>query len=467
MAYLVINLLIGSEGDKNNMKIITIVYLLIFSSTNLYGRGNSVNTVSKNKILYGQMLNDSIYDNEFEVLKKYYTNKLSLIRGEQIENMTEANNSVLFLWQLSLDHFMEKRFEKSIATIDKILNIDPTKYNIVCGLFILNKLFINNLDKIESELDTCKNINKDFNTFSHFFTEAIVHKKTGQNLEKTDRFFYENAQSFSSENEIKAYLKLAIVLNQHKKVINLLANLPPSAYESKEIRELLGFIFFRLGEFKKVSKYLQNINTVNSNNLLSTILLRDKKWDLAFARLLVSLKLNPYIETTLDRLITLTIKTKKYDLGLKYTEKKKFFLNSFNDDINLDEYKLLYIYFNLKNGNFRKAYAEVDQLMKTFRENTPDIILAIGSFLATVIQQKSVNEENYLFKSCERRNILSCYFLQTLGYFNGLNYFVEEFNAQSLSRTIKIDELKKGTFFNPIKEQVFINQKYIEELDSL
>ncbi len=449
------------------MKITTIIYLLIFSSANLYGREKSVNTVSKNKILYGQMLNDSVYDNEFKILKKYYTNKLALIKGEQIENVTEANNSVLFLWQLSLDHFMEKRFEKSITTIDKILKIDPTKYKIVCGLLILNKLFINNLDKIESELDNCKSINKDFNTFSHFFTEAIVYKKTGKNTDKTDRFFYENAQSFSDENEIKAYLKLAIVLNQHEKVINLLSNLPPSAYESKEIRELLAFIFFRLGEFKKVSKYLQNINTVNSNNLLSTILLREKKWDLAFARLLVSLKLNPYIETTLDRLITLTLKIKKYDQALEYIDKKKFFLNSFNDDISLDEYRLLYIYLNLKNGNFRKAYTEVDQLMKTFRENTPDIVLSLGSFLATVIQQNNVNEETYLFKSCERKNILSCYFLQTLGYFNGLDYFVEEFNAQSLSQSIKVDDLKKNTFFNPIKEQVFINQKYIEELDSL
>ena len=70
-----------------------------------------------------------------------------------------------------------------------------------------------------------------------------------------DRFLYENGQEFENLDNIISYLKIAFVFDEHQKIKSLLPNLPPGAYENKVIRELLAFIFFRLGEKDEAKKF--------------------------------------------------------------------------------------------------------------------------------------------------------------------------------------------------------------------
>ena len=460
-------IIIGRQTDRNYMKIFVSLSLFIFAPIFIVFSNTKVETVTKNKIQYKERATQNKYNQKFEVLKQYYQNKLSLIKGEDLGHMPKNDKNLLLLWQEAIDHFIEKRFKKSNKTISKILLQDNSQIKNVCGLSIINKLFLNEIDRLQEDFEYCKNINLEKNTFSQFFLEAVVRKKLDTQSDKTDRFFYENAQFFRNEKDIEAYLKLALVLNQEKKVAKFLSNLPPFAYESKNIRELLALIFYRIGRFEKVTSYLKNINTTNSNNLLASMLIKDKKWDLAFARLLVSQKISPFSESTIDRLITTSIKLKKYKKAIGELEKKKFFLNSYNNDISYKEYELLYIYLNLKNENFESSLRKLKNVERKVSKNVPDIILSMGSYLSTLSKRKSKEQVDFLLRSCNRNNILSCYFLQTILYFPRLSYFVEEFNAGKLSTNIEVNKLKSKVEFSPIKERTFINQKYIEELDSL
>ena len=449
------------------MNIKTIFIMLIFTHGISYAKQLDIKSVAKNKIAHQEELIKNNYIEEFEILKKYYVNKYSLITGDNIQFKSSDNKKTLFLWQEAIDQFIEKKFQQSLNKINFILEADPSNIKHVCILKLTNKLFLNLIDNIEEEFEYCKNITKEENTFSLFYLETLINLKLNRSKEKTDRYFYENAQNFENEFKIKAFLKLAIVINQHQNIVNLLSNLPPSAYESKEIRELLAFIFFRLGENEKVKQYLKNINTINSNNLLATLLLKEKKWELALARFLVADKINSFTETTIDRLITLLIKTKKYPQAIEYLKNKKYFLNSFINDINKFEYDLLYVFLNLKNKNFNKAFEKIKSLERIYKENTPEMLLNMAAYLVTTLKIPGASDKNYLLTSCEEKNILSCQILQIHSIFGGLEYYLSDFNANKNSKDIDLDKLKSEIFFDPIKERSFINQKYIEELDSL
>ena len=69
-------------------------------------------------------------------------------------------------------------------------------------------------------------------------------KKINIISEKKDKFYYEYGQSFDDISEIKAYLKLALIFNEEDKIRSSIPNLPPNAYEDKEIRELLSLYLF-------------------------------------------------------------------------------------------------------------------------------------------------------------------------------------------------------------------------------
>jgi len=449
------------------MRMFLILLMIIFTYGDAYSKQIDTKSIQNNKVKHQEELIKLNYIEQYEELKKYYLNKHSLITGKSIQFKSISERQILFLWQEAIDQFIEKNYSESLDKINLILKQDNTNIKNVCLLKITNKLFLNLVDDIDNEFEYCKNISKEENTFSLFYIEALINLKLNRSKEKTDRYFYENAQDFDSEFKIKAFLKLAIVINQHKNIINLLSNLPPSAYESKEIRELLSFIFFRLGENDKVKQYLKNINTINSNNLLGTLFFKDKKWELAHARFLVAYKINPFTESTIDRLIPLTVKTKRLSHALKYLTNKKYFLTSFRNDIDKFEYDLLYIYLNLKNNNDLKAFKKIKSLEQTFKENTPEVILSMAAYLATKTAAPGISDKSYLRQTCREKNIMSCYILQIYSMFGELDYYLSDFAASKASKNLDINKLKSEVIFSPIKERSFINQKYIEELDSL
>ena len=450
------------------MKTIIFIYLLFFSPSRIQGSETPFKkSVSSNVAFFQEQEDTEKYINEYENLKKFFVNKYSLINGQNVKNHPKSDKAILFLWTEAIEKFIEHDFKNSISSIEKIIKADNFQYKNVCYLLILNKLYSNNLEKIQTDFTYCKELNLKNNNFSLFILETIIDRKLAVRNEKMDRFLYENGQSFDDISAIISYLKIALVFNEHNKIQNLLPNLPPNAYENKTIRELMAFVYFRLRKKEKAKEFLQNINSVNSNNLLATILIGEDKYNLALARLLVSQKIEKFSETTIDRLIALTIISRNFENGVDYINTKKFFLESFNNDITYEEYKLLSIYFNIKKKNYTKAYSILKNYETDTKKNLPDIVLTMGSFLGSVTATRTGDEKDFLYHSCRRKNALSCFFLQTITYFPELDYFAKEFNANTFKLDHTLDQLKSEVSFSPIKEEVFINQKYIQELDTL
>ena len=99
-----------------------------------------------------------------------------------------------------------------------------------------------------------------------------------------DRFSMNGQESENLDNII-SYPKIVLVFDEHQKIKSLLPNLPPA---HMKIKLFVNYWLLSSLDWVKKSKQklLQNINTVNSNNLLATLLIGEKKFNLALARLL-------------------------------------------------------------------------------------------------------------------------------------------------------------------------------------
>ena len=421
-------------------------------------------SATTNFLIFNQQKELAAYREQFDLLKMAYVNKLNLIRGENLKYPQIKQNELFSDWQIAIDFFIQNKFKESLDQIHNILKVDPDQFKNVCQLKIINSMYLNELDKIEDELYKCKVLTENLNSNNFIFLESILETKFGKYLSQTDRYFYEYGQDFSTIDEIRRYLKLALVLDDHQKIINLIPNLPPMAYENAEIRELLSFVFFRMKEFDKSKKFLKKTDSINSNNLLGSLLVQDNKIDLAFARYLVSYKISNFTPSTLNRLIPLSIQLKNFSKGLEFISKKKFFKKNIANEISSQELEDLSLYFNIKN---KKYNAAIKQMVTLETIN----VLPVIEELSTITKIKIPHEENAInnsfIKSCKKKNLLSCYFLSVLYYFPGLEYYLKEFNANKTNTNETFRDLYHKINFRPIKENALINQKYIEELDSL
>ena len=421
-------------------------------------------SATTNFLIFNQQKELAAYREQFDLLKMAYVNKLNLIRGENLKYPQIKQNELFSDWQIAIDFFIQNKFKESLDQILNILKVDPDQFKNVCQLKIINSMYLNELDNLEDELYKCKVLTENLNSNNFIFLESILETKFGKYLSQTDRYFYEYGQDFSTIDEIRRYLKLALVLDDHQKIINLIPNLPPMAYENAEIRELLSFVFFRMKEFDKSKKFLKKTDSINSNNLLGSLLVQDNKIDLAFARYLVSYKISNFTPSTLNRLIPLSIQLKNFSKGLEFISKKKFFKKNIANEISSQELEDLSLYFNIKN---KKYNAAIKQMVKLETIN----VLPVIEELSTITKIKIPHEENAInnsfIKSCKKKNLLSCYFLSVLYYFPGLEYYLKEFNANKTNTNETFRDLYHKINFRPIKENALINQKYIEELDSL
>jgi tetratricopeptide (TPR) repeat protein len=106
-------------------------------------------------------------------------------------------------------------------------------------------------------------------------------------------------------------MKLALFLNREDVIIRYIANLPSSAYNSKGVRELIGFAYYRLGKTEKALEFIEDIESPNADNIRGTANLLKKKYELAFGHFKLALQKKGNSANALERGIPLA-----YTLGL-------------------------------------------------------------------------------------------------------------------------------------------------------
>ncbi len=355
--------------------------------------------------------------------------------------------------------FIENRFQESLNAISSGKFNDGRIYPQICMLRLANLLALNKIKAFAKEKVSCTSLTREYSNQNQFWIDALADIKT----KKKDLLLGNRAEIlknvFGDINSIKIWMKLVLFLNKEKVIERTLEELPSRAYQSKKIRELIGFAMYRLGKNKEALEFIEDIESPNADNIRGNIYLKQKKYELALGHFQLALQKKHNSLNALERAIPLTWILGQWQDGLNLLNRlikpeldprKKLALDT-AFQIRIEDIDNAYKQLNLLEVQFKKKYPKEVGLMKSY--------VALRRHDMKKLQESSVKE-------CRRYDGLNCWISMQLIYWENLGLTIERDEKTLSLSSFSIEKLKGKAEIKPMKEKIIIDQRDIEELDS-
>lgn len=360
---------------------------------------------------------------------------------------------------LAVIAFIEGRYQESLDLVSATEFNRVQNYREICLLRVINLIALDDVRSLQKEVGSCQNLTIDYANSNQFWlTQMTKIKEKDQDLLKGNLIeSFRNAYGDSDFTE--TWMKMALYLNKERIILKYIGSLPPEAYRSKKIRELIGFAYYRSGNIKRALDFIEDIESPNSDNIRGNVNLLEKKYELAFGHFKLALAKKENSENALKRSIPLSYILGLWDEGLDML-KRVVELNS-NDRKKL----ILETLFFLRKEDFKTAKENILYLEKLYQGDIPRDLNQMNSYVALR------NADN---KALEKAASRACRF------YDGLNcwLYLQVLQWENIGLTLKRDEptlvvedfdlrkLKERATITPLRESVTVDQRDIEELDN-
>jgi hypothetical protein len=447
------------------MKLFILVFLLILeagatTATSPRGKFEPLSLIGDtqelNKVLFSDMASQNA---DLKKIKYYLINgetNLAKLHLSKIAYTQTKLKPIIFRY-LGMVSFMENEFEKSLEYLSLPQLQSMPNYQKICTLKILNLIVLDKKRDLSNEWPKCLDENLNHFKASHFdWLKLIVDLKLKPYQGITTKPFKGIKLVAFDIDQIKMILKMALYLNQEKIIEEELSELTSDHYQDPEIRELLGQISFRLGQFKKSYRFVEGLESPNAENIKGNLYILRKKYELAYAQFKLALQKKLNSQNAMERILPLAWFLGDWEEGAKVTEKV---IASPQTQIN--KLTLLSAFYAQK-GDYEKARQTLEHINSKSRKGQQVEVTQIYSFVG-LMENKPNLVKNQARLSCDQYDLVNCW----------IGYQMERWDAFPLvvRREDKISykkdwqKLSASKINDPIKEQVFVNQLDIEELD--
>ncbi len=358
---------------------------------------------------------------------------------------------------LSFIKFIEGDYKESYNLISSNQYNINQFYQQICLMRIINLVALDDLKLFKDEMAACQNATLDYSPNNHFWLKQISNiKEKNRDLLKGN-LILKLRETLADNNYIKIWMKLALFINREDVIISKLASFPAESYKDKEIRELVGFAYYRLGNVEKATEFIEDIETPNADNIRGNINLSQNKLELAFGHFKLALKKKQNSQNALERGIPLSYLLGQWDEGLMMLERSV---------TGEDEKKkiALQTVLNIRKEDIETSRKLISVLEYKFNNQIPyEVIL-----MDTYVSLKEGNQERLSASAangCDKDEGLHCWlYMKLLDWENiGKTMTREE---PTLTGEFNLDDLKGQGEIIPLDDNIMIDQKDIEELDS-
>lgn len=358
---------------------------------------------------------------------------------------------------LALLHFIEGEHELSLKLLGSYTFSTDVAYGKVCLLKIMNLLILNKSNTLKDEFSRCSKMNNNYTQSYDWITSLINLKLKDQNLLSGKKI----ARDIEFTHELptlKIWLKLALFLNKEELVLPLISNLPIEAYENQEMRELIGFIYYRKKKFKSTMNFIEDLSTPNSENVKGNIYLEKKQYELAYGqfKLALSKKQNSY--NAIERSLPLAWLLNQWDDGLELS--RKIILNDRNEAQRLTlEAAFLN---NLK--KYDEAGKSLERAQGFFGNHPPKELAQLYAYVS-MMREDQYTFKKYIHHACEESDGISCWMILSNQVWEDFTKTIKREDPLNLGQELTLDALKAKVELDPIQDSRKIDQRDIEELD--
>ncbi len=468
------NKVIKSPTDESSMKstsfcknIMTIFFSLLVV--------NLQQAIGEEKIAWEKMSQGDVLD-YFQVIKEKKNKKNSfflkkakfnIINGNlkaaefYLKNISSKNKAIVYPKKRlqSLIYFLKEDYVNSLKILE-----DPefsffSFYKETCLIKILNLMALSKTEKLSKETELCQEASLKYSKKDHFWLKNTVKVKNGYAIQIGQESPLQLKKLFEDKEMTTLWLKLAIFLNKEENIVSKLPKLPKKLYRSKKIRELISFIYYRLNQKSLALDFIEDISTANSENIKGNLRLKDKEFELAYGHFQLALKNKVNSKNALERSLPLSWILRKWKQG------KKHLSSILSEDIDPRKKRSLDTAFLIQMGLFKKAHEQLKRLNYDYTGFIPLEINLMNSYVS-IVNNNEKDLDRFSHEACLKFDGLNCWVRSQLLTWEQFPQTLKRKDRIYKDERLTLDSLIELSVLRPLKEELIVDQKDIEELDS-
>ena len=379
--------------------------------------------------------------------KSYLLNG-NLKMAEFFLNRVVNPNSHLFIVKKryeALKFFLEEKYDKSYSILEEAQFHRLFPYKEICLQKLLIMMFANKMKNFQEEFQLCSYINR------HSSKNGPVWINIFQDI-------LENADLNDFRTYTDMRIKAALYLNKEQFVLDNIEDIPKEVLESPQTKELLAIIYYRLGDYSKALKLIENYHSVNAENIRANIALKKKDYAKAYKYFKLALEKRPNSLNAFNGIVLTSWMLKKWDEGIKILSSLPLHYGD------LEKRSALESAFYLKLGQVDKAdrsFRRIKTLLHRKKRTNPSLSLPKGTVLMQSYLALTNNDKRELIDSsraaCEKFDDgLNCWIiLQQLLW---KNFSLNINRDKPIHKTaFTIESLKKRQEIIPLLEEIPID----------
>ncbi len=354
--------------------------------------------------------------------------------------------------------FIREDYEKSLQILSSPIFYNSNAYRNICFIKIISMSILNKTEKLASEYDRCSALTAKYSPNEHYWMQNLVHAKLGDRFFKKNRAFKEFETQFHDNDFIAKWLKLALFLNKEKYVLKNIAKLPEQAYESIYIRDLIGLIYYRVGNPSMSKNFIEDSQSANAENIRGNIYLDEKKYELAYSHFKLALQKKRNSNNAIDRAIPLSWTLKQWQDGINLLEKipKK--------QADFVKKSVLKGAFLTRMGKHQEAFNLLDDIFQYFPINSPQEFNQLVSYNSALQGNRNLLKK-FAGRACRQYDALNCWLLMQNEIWEDLTKTITRDEKVNDRKKFTVESLKENVAEVTMQEDIFIDQRDIRELD--
>ncbi len=458
--------IIGNLTDKFNMMVKFILFLSLFS----YLAGQSALASKRANFIEQQLASQEIFQ------KEEYNQ-----RNTDVKNLIEAKTHMIngnlrlathFLGRIhesdskigpvkkryqALIYFIEGDFKKVISTLNDQDFFGNRTFREVCLMKMFAYLALGDNKNILAINNRCQAISSDFSRNGQIWLLNLIDLATKKEFKMNTRNGLTNPFLTQGTEVARIWLKMALYSNREQSIDYFIGSLPSDAYQSRRVREIIAYAYYRLGNHEKAMSFAEDITTANSENIKGNIKLENREYELAFGHFKLALTKKANSRNAIERAIPLAWKLGQFkdgkDLLIKHVN-TEFFAK-----------RALDIAFDIRLGDLELARKKILLLNRKFLENRPYKLVLMNSYISTQLDEPK-NKQYFSEEACQKFDGLNCWLKFQHTMWPSISKTIkregEVFNLKDFS----VESLRNRVAVKEMDETINVNQNDIEELDS-
>jgi hypothetical protein len=361
---------------------------------------------------------------------------------------------------LSTIYFIKGQYQKSLNNIKHINYTSVSAYREICLLKLINYMALQKSSLYAREVTFCQLAIKDDSIRTSFWLKQFTLLSTNKNKILNYNYLDTIRDLNNDPDYTTMWLKLALYLNKEKEITKIISRLPLEAYESQKNRELIAFAYYRTGNIKMAKEFISDIESPNADNIRGNISLNEGKPEIAFGHYQLALQKKDNSLNALKRSIPLA-----WQLGL-WKEAQTLLDKIQEEDIDQRKKLALQAALTIRDLDLPKAKRNLRLLEYQYDNHGPIEVNLMNSYLG-LLEQKPDVVKKYADKACKGFDGLNCYLQFKNLTIENIGKLITQKESPFSYTEFEVDKLKEVTKYSPLREAKYIDQKDIEELDSL